>query len=1142
MEETVAKNRYEDELNELKTRYQNYQVSALVGAGFSKNAYCQFPSWDELLYDMVKELYQSEIDNGFHRQIHFSHLPRTCYNEYCNKKVQEIINREGYLDIVSQYIEKKGFREAAEVYIEERIPFVDEEKSTLSIRKNSKVIPLKDKDFETHAKLLEGAWNNIYTTNYDRLLEFTAKRKGKNWNVINKARELSFSKQAKSIIKLHGDFSEDSHFEFDGNCYHRYIISKDDYINYPKDHEAFTQLMRISLLQGTFCLFGFSGNDPNFISWIRWVRDILVMQRSNSDNTSATERIKIFLVDMTAERPSAEKQLFYNNHNICHIPLLSEDVRRIINASDITSPQKLIVKFLSYLYYNDDLPAVTIKFKTQYQKLWATIYSERTAHKNKEEWLKNILESISQLKPSNRIVKYTRKQELFLADIYRQSEFNPTEARLVLYALKDTYFLPQYYPFLIEKLDKIDFTLEERETYTLLKERGLTLDSPFTPIEKRNDGYIYEQILRYAFSLDFIHLKQLLFEWEPQNIFRVKKALFLSLFDKEQAINILTKYIDEDIQIKEKYYATELLNIIDWRSPSRYSVVKYENQNIDGLLDFTDSFSRNALRENKKLKPYGYQGEEHLLNKDNSDYEKALRFLQFLIESPFFVGINIGLSIGTIDAQKWYAIAKRLFEEFPYPVLFYSLQCQSADVIKRIGQEYAYSDKLLEQKDTSKILKLLLSAYTNEFTPQSLQINILTIAKELFVAVKPCIWEESFMVIWNNIVTPHYEEISRYTELFKFACQALRCVHSNEYKAQIVITCLTEEKKNTESTIDFLYHLNLRRNSIAATQKLQMAIGQFISAINDPMEFIIAGNIFPLLDKKTCQNISLKIRNIIKGNKIPPRCLKPIAYFAKQTKNNQTVVKLAIINNKKLWNNGIKGTNATAPIEYIELSEIKNLIKWTGSEIKSIYDKLKTSFKQLIENRCYNEEFDFFPLDYRGLLEEMFLFLTDHEKDLIKVEDYQMILQQVDSERKRKRGFVNVNEALISDDPKDVGNGLYQLSIDIANSSIEQHDLSINLLLDRILFKRKEGLTSCLGHMVYYLKRYYKTLPSFVMEKLLLITQIYTKDTLQELDLEIPVAVKYLIDIAGILSKAGCKSNSIQYWLRLKRQHRFNIL
>lgn len=36
MEETIAKNQYEDALKELKTRYKNYQVSALIGAGFSK--------------------------------------------------------------------------------------------------------------------------------------------------------------------------------------------------------------------------------------------------------------------------------------------------------------------------------------------------------------------------------------------------------------------------------------------------------------------------------------------------------------------------------------------------------------------------------------------------------------------------------------------------------------------------------------------------------------------------------------------------------------------------------------------------------------------------------------------------------------------------------------------------------------------------------------------------------------------------------------------------------------------------------------------------------------------------------------------------------------------------------------------------
>ena len=84
----------------------------------------------------------------------------------------------------------------------------------------------------------------------------------------------------------------------------------------------------------------------------------------------------------------------------------------------------------------------------------------------------------------------------------------------------------------------------------------------------------------------------------------------MSLFDKEAAKELLIEYIDREPEIKERYYATSLLNLIDWQSPPRYSTVKYENQNIDGLYELKENYSvsinslvniaiRNAVTEEK---------------------------------------------------------------------------------------------------------------------------------------------------------------------------------------------------------------------------------------------------------------------------------------------------------------------------------------------------------------------------------------------------------------------------------------------------------------------------------------------------------------------------------------------------------------
>ena len=91
---------------------------------------------------------------------------------------------------------------------------------------------------------------------------------------INSAYRLSRSMSSQSIIKIHGDMAN-SKYEFDGDKNLKYIIAKVDYETYQGKHEPFTSLMRLSMLQGRFCLIGFSGSDPNYLSWLQWMKDVL---------------------------------------------------------------------------------------------------------------------------------------------------------------------------------------------------------------------------------------------------------------------------------------------------------------------------------------------------------------------------------------------------------------------------------------------------------------------------------------------------------------------------------------------------------------------------------------------------------------------------------------------------------------------------------------------------------------------------------------------------------------------------------------------------------------------------------------------------------------------------------------------------
>jgi hypothetical protein len=1146
---------YRDGLEQLKHKSSKSEVSVLIGAGFSKNVYANYPSWDELLFDMVAHLYNPEIETGFNSAMHYNPMMKIDYREYCKNKVQEIIAREGYLDIVSKYINKKGYREAIETYIEERIPSIDESTFSLTFSnnsdKNQKILPLKINDFEAHVKLLEGPWENIYTTNYDGLLEFTAEKFHKKWNTIIEAQQLSFSKQAKSIIKLHGNLCLDNKdsFEFDGNHHHRYIISKEDYENYPFQHEAFTQLMRISLLQGTFCLIGFSGTDPNFIAWIKWVRDILVLNKRQEKR----ENYKIFLIDITDSKPTPDKQLFYNNHNIFHIPLLNDEIKEIIGAPNSKEPKQLIISFLSYLYDNTNMITQKYDFtpKLIYNGLWSRVCSYKVSGDIKHTQINVsiddvILKQIREIKSSNRIVKYINYQDDILSRLDRNKQFSEQELQLLLLALQDTYYLPDCYPNLVATLDKRPLSKEQKMLMVRFKERSITLSSPnFISEARTEDCFVYEQVLRIAFRLDFTHLKQILTEWNPKDTYIPKKALFLSLFDDEKAKNILLNYIDTEFEVNERYFATQLLNLIDWHDPLKYSTAKYENQNIDGLYELKNKFidkATKATNEKEDLKPYGYNGKTYQFGKSNTDYGNSLRVLQFLIEFPIFLKIKNYFEV--INPKDWYKIFRQIFQEHPFPALFYSIQCTSEDVLKRIGQEYAYSDRLLK-KEVPQILDCMLSALVDKDTPTFLESNLFELSKELFVSVKPSKWERSFLIIWENKVYPFYEKIESHFAIYKFVCTALQYVSSEDCITRILVDCLKMEKQNKNNTIAFLYYLKVPKKNVLSNISLQKEINRFVSNIDSDKEFAIADNLYPILSLRNINAVATKINKIIKGESVSEIAFGAATYFAKISKKNPQQVKQALISNKKLWGNGISGESASRT-DFIRLSSLKKNIKWDKDELCIIYGKLKESFNQVINSHWYNDEktMKFLPMKYDDLFDEMLRFITDYQKKLSAESDFSEIRTKLTTELEELRGYVNINEALISDDSDKIVHGLNQLYNNIITSKIQYHEASIDLLLDRILFKRKERLESCIDYIAYYLSRYYtkKNLSTAMIEKLQLILKIYTKETFQELDLEVPSNVKHLIQISDSLRKMGYGSEYIKYWLSIKKSKRFNNL
>lgn len=116
-----------------------------------------------------------------------------------------------------------------------------------------------------HRLLLSLPWSDVFTTNYDTLLERTRPAiHGRKYDLIQVAADIP-GRMKPRIVKLHGSFP--SHRPF--------IITDEDYRTYPSRFPPLVNMVQQSIMENAFCLVGFSGEDPNFLYWSGWVRDHL---------------------------------------------------------------------------------------------------------------------------------------------------------------------------------------------------------------------------------------------------------------------------------------------------------------------------------------------------------------------------------------------------------------------------------------------------------------------------------------------------------------------------------------------------------------------------------------------------------------------------------------------------------------------------------------------------------------------------------------------------------------------------------------------------------------------------------------------------------------------------------------------------
>lgn len=266
-------------LNEIADQLWSNNAAVMVGAGFSRNAKpvgptsASFPSWQEL-------------GDHFFEKLHG----------------QRPSEKSRYLSIpkLAEKVEATFGRSTLNQLLRDAIPDLRYEPSLL------------------HSQLLNLPWKDVFTTNYDTLLERArASVTLKHYDVVATKDDLLYANQPR-IVKLHGSFPSTTPF----------IITEEDYRRYPNDHAPFVNTVRQSLLENTLYLIGFSGDDPNFLQWIGWIRDHI------GEETAS----KIYLVGVFNTLDEGDKKLLYRRGII------------VVDLSAFnTDPGKALDEFLEFL-------------------------------------------------------------------------------------------------------------------------------------------------------------------------------------------------------------------------------------------------------------------------------------------------------------------------------------------------------------------------------------------------------------------------------------------------------------------------------------------------------------------------------------------------------------------------------------------------------------------------------------------------------------------------------------------------------------------------------------------------------------------------------------------------------------------------
>lgn len=1177
-----------------------HSMSFIIGAGFSKNISDKYLTWGELLQDMIHEMYAKEMRSGY-------------MNEW------EIINKYGYLGIASEYIRRKGYHEAIDVYIEQRTPvLIDNGNGTYDMKLGNAMV--KNVDVSLHRTLLGMKVKNVYTFNYDNALDvyrdltYTSerareirqsdsnlklidelqskvaslksdleslkdyssdeykisdlkedldkryevivsnpvaqrvygfqdcKRKTKKeildevynatslyrqqilesviqWNthkqdayfVVKKSGDITIGDARRNIFKLHGSLRKidntDEHinYGFDYDNHTQYIIAQEDYDSYNQKHEAFVDLMRISLLKDAYCIIGFSCDDPNFLLWINWVKDIVDREAAANKEENFWNK---YFINVDNEELDPDKKLLLHNHYIRVVDLYKvyptasdrkerllaffDDINKMQTAKSITND------FWEHFDFNSNNSLqeknTVVYDKKKIDKVWNLTKDNPFSFLSKpfEYYRFYFLERI----------RNVIKARLMDESICKSFLMAANQDNLPLDVVLDDDEVAYISDFVSSVAD-----ISLRDNYKQLIDEGKLLDNEWEADESDNtDQSVLNQITQSLFNFDFEKCHKLIKHWTPQSQYyqTIRFVIQVSLRRKvkvEELENILTvheshKYNNDQeymvalelpLGLHEYFWGDKNFNAKSEAIQSKIEEIVSKNKDVMRLSDYFTRLQK-ELRKEEKVKPLGRSGRTMTFGSSDSVTLGAIRILQVFVKMGF---ITRNMFARWVSNESLFLIVERIYALYPYPCLYFASLCTNKDFSKRVAQLYCFSSlEKIQNVLPDLLVKILKACHSEKLSEESK--NVLYIYATSFIKrVHPRYWRKEFMTLYKKQNLGNRNEREFYETKYSFAQQAVAYMDDASFSHEIIDSILD---KGADITHNDNVLLIAATKNIKELSKEQIRKVYFLmnNTKNEPQVFILFNmrNFIP--KRKFYDWLEHLDKKLLKS----PSLILAVCHVARQCKRFENLALSLLEESDYLWSTGINeqdGHIVVSGTQAIDVDTFDRDIRIIGdAEIKA-FNLIKTELALLEkaqQSRFYEDCFQ----DWSTEVYSMKLFLVRHYNSFEDSKEVDELIKKCEHLYFRISGQNSLQEKLIHQESYKVEEGITELMKGVRTYGISHFLLEYEIIANLIMQHCTQALDMCIRHFSWAVtyKKYQKFFVSHNFQTtVLLILRVY---------------------------------------------------